>query len=189
MKIEQKKSALMQERKIRFWLTGISGALFCITLMQAIAIVVLLRYAHGKHETHFIPPQISGAFSISRTGVSEGYLMDMSSYHTQLRFNVTQSSVTRQFNALLGHVHASLYGELRAQLVKEVEQINHEHLSAVFYPLDFDTDIKNLGVKVSGTMRRFVGGELMSEVKETFLVKYVYEAGLLKITNLEKVER
>lgn len=180
---------MTQEKKTRIWLTGISAALFGIVLLQAIAIVILIRYAHDRHETRFIPPNISGAFSLSSTGVSEGYLIDMGRFHTQLRFNVSQSSATHQFNALLGHVHASIYGELRAQLVKEVEQINHEHLSAVFYPLDFDVDMKNLGVKVSGQMRRFVGSELMSEVRETFLVKYVYEAGLLKITNLEKVER
>lgn len=190
MKIEQKKSALMHEKKTKIWLLCISGTLLSITLLQAITMVFLLRYAHGKHETHFIPPKISEAFSLSNTGVSESYLRDMSSFLSQLRFNVTPSSATQQFNALLGYVDASLYGEMRVQLVKEVEQINHEHLSSVFYPSpSFEIDIKHLSVKITGQMRRFVGSELMSDVRETFLIKYAYEFGLLKITNLEKVSQ
>jgi len=74
MKIEQKKSELMKEKKTRVLLLGVSSALLAIALMQSISIVVLLHYAHSKHDTHFIPPKISQEFSLSGTGVSEGYL-------------------------------------------------------------------------------------------------------------------
>ncbi|CAM2778934.1 type IV conjugative transfer system protein TraE [Legionella pneumophila] len=187
MKIEQKKSELMKEKKIRVLFIGISSVLLAMTFMQSITIVALLHYAHSKHETHFIPPKISQEFTLSGTGVSEGYLRDMTNFLTQLRFNITSSSATYQFNALLGYVAPSLYGDIRAQLVKEVEQINHEHLSSVFYPSTFEIDIKHLSVKVMGQMKRFVGADLMSDVRETFLIRYSYEYGLLKLTNLEKV--
>lgn len=187
MKIEQKKSELMKEKKTRVLLIGISSVLLVMALMQSITIVALLHYAHSKHETHFIPPKISQEFTLSGTGVSDGYLRDMTNFLTQLRFNVTSSSANYQFNALLGYVAPSLYGDIRAQLVKEVEQINHEHLSSVFYPLTFEIDIKHLSVKVMGQMKRFVGADLMSDVRETFLIRYSYEYGLLKLTNLEKV--
>ena len=187
MKIEQKKSELMKEKKTRVLLIGISSVLLGMALMQSITIVALLHYAHSKHETHFIPPKISQEFTLSGTGVSEGYLRDMTNFLTQLRFNVTSSSATYQFNALLSYVNPSLYGDIRAQLVKEVELINHEHLSSVFYPSTFEMDIKHLCVKVIGQMKRFVGADLMSDVRETFLVRYSYEYGLLKLTHLEKV--
>lgn len=177
----------MKEKKTRVMLVGISGVLLSMTLMQSITIVALLRYAHSRHETHFIPPKISQEFTLSGTGVSEGYLRDMTNFLTQLRFNVTSGSASYQFNALLGYVAPSLYGDIRAQLVKEVEQINHEHLSSVFYPSTFEMDIKHLSVKVIGQMKRFVGADLMSDVRETFLIRYSYEYGLLKLTNLEKV--
>ncbi|HBD7398699.1 TPA: type IV conjugative transfer system protein TraE [Legionella pneumophila] len=187
MKIEQKKSELMKEKKTRVLLIGISSVLLAMAFMQSITIVALLHYAHSKHETHFIPPKISQEFTLSGTGVSEGYLRDMTNFLTQLRFNVTSSSATYQFNALLAYVNPSLYGDIRAQLVKEVELINHEHLSSVFYPSTFEIDTKHLSVKVIGQMKRFVGADLMSDVRETFLVRYSYEYGLLKLTNLEKV--
>ncbi|HAU0262616.1 TPA: type IV conjugative transfer system protein TraE [Legionella pneumophila] len=187
MKIEQKKSELMKEKKTRILLIGISSILLGMAFMQSITIVALLHYAHSKHETRFIPPKISQEFTLSGTGVSEGYLRDMTNFLTQLRFNVTSSSATYQFNALLAYVNPSLYGDIRAQLVKEVELINHEHLSSVFYPSTFEIDIKHLSVKVIGQMKRFVGADLMSDVRETFLVRYSYEYGLLKLTNLEKV--
>ncbi|KTC73166.1 type IV conjugative transfer system protein TraE [Legionella bozemanae] len=187
MKIEQKKSELMKEKKTRVLLMGISSVLLGMAFMQSITIVALLHYAHSKHETRFIPPKISQEFTLSGTGVSEGYLRDMTNFLTQLRFNVTSSSATYQFNALLAYVNPSLYGDIRAQLVKEVELINHEHLSSVFYPSTFEIDIKHLSVKVIGQMKRFVGADLMSDVRETFLVRYSYEYGLLKLTNLEKV--
>lgn len=187
MKIEQKKSELMKEKKTRVLLIGISSVLLAMAFMQSITIVALLHYAHSKHEIRFIPPKISQEFTLSGTGVSEGYLRDMTNFLTQLRFNVTSSSATYQFNALLAYVNPSLYGDIRAQLVKEVELINHEHLSSVFYPSTFEIDIKHLSVKVIGQMKRFVGADLMSDVRETFLVRYSYEYGLLKLTNLEKV--
>lgn len=177
----------MKEKKHKVVLLTIAGSLLLITVMQSTAIVALLRYAHSKHDTHFLPPKISQEFSVSETGVSEGYLRDMTNFLTQLRFNVTPSSATFQFNALLGYVDASLYGDLRAQLVKEVEQVNHEHLSSAFYPVNFDIDIKHLNVKVRGQMRRMLGAEFMSEKQETFLIQYAYESGLLKLTNIEKV--
>lgn len=187
MKIEQKKSELMKEKKTRVLLIGISSVLLGMAFLQSIAILALLHYAHSKHETHFIPPAISQEFTLSGTGVSEGYLKDMTNFLTQLRFNVTSSSASAQFNALLAYVAPSLYGDIRAQLVKEVDQINHEHLSSVFYPSTFEIDIKHLSVKVIGQMKRLVGADLMSDVREIYLIRYSYESGLLKLTNLEKV--
>jgi len=188
MKLEQKKSELMNERKSKIVLLTISGVLFALDIIQAITIGALLHYAHSKHEIHFIPPKITQDFSLSNTGFSESYLRDMTYFLVQLRFNVTPSSAAYQFNALLGYVAPSLYGEIRAQLVKEVEQIKHEHLSIVFYPVLIEIDSKQLSAKVSGQMKRSVGAELMSDVKEIYLLHFSNEQGLLKITNLEKVK-
>lgn len=189
MKIEQQKSVLMMEKKHKILLLGLTGVLLGITLMQSVTNVLLLRYAHSRHETHFIPPKITEAFTVSGVGVSDSYLRDMTSFLTQLRFNVTASSSALQFNALLGYVAPALYGELRTQLIKEIEQIKHEHLSSAFYPANFEIDNKHLSLKVTGQMKRFVGAELMSDVREKFLITYAYESGLLKLTNLEKVAR
>ena len=189
MKIEHKKSELSKEKKNKTLLLATSTALLAVVLVQSITMAYLVHYAHSKHEIRFIPPKISQEFTLSGTGVSDGYLRDMSHFLTQLRFNVTQSSAATQFNAFLGYVSASLYGEMRAQLVKEVEQITHEHLSSVFYPTGYEIDNKHLSVKVAGTMKRFVGAEMMSEQKELFLVQYSYEYGQLKITNLAKVSK
>lgn len=188
MKIEQQKSALMKEQRQKAWLLGLSGVLLGVTLLQTTANLCLLHYAHAKHETHFLPLQITGAFSLSASGISEGYLRDMSSFLSQLRFNVTSSSANTQFNALLAYVAPSLYGELRAQFIKEIKDIQHEHLSSAFYPTSFEMDIKHLSVKISGQMRRLVGSDLMSDQRETFLMNYAYENGLLKLTNLERVK-
>lgn len=187
MKIAQQKSVLMTERKHKIVLVGLSSVLLGVVLMQSLTTVVLVRYAHSRHETHFIPPHITDAFTLSGVGVSDSYLRDMSSFLTQLRFNVTPGSSTPQFNVLLGYVAPALYGELRAQLVKEVEQIKHEHLSSAFYPSGFEIDNKHLSLKVTGQMKRFVGAELMSDVREKFLITYAYESGLLKLTSLQKV--
>lgn len=177
----------MKEKKTRILLLGVSSTLLGTALLQSIIILALLNYAFSKHETHFIPPAISQEFTLSGTGVSEGYLRDMTNFLAQLRFNVTSSSAGQQFNALLAYVAPSLYGDIRAQLVKEVEQINHEHLSSVFYPSTFEIDIKHLNVKVIGQMKRLVGADLMSDVRETYLIRYSYESGLLKLINIEKV--
>lgn len=187
MKIERKKSELMQEKKNKVLFLGISSVLLTITLMQSIAVVALIHYAHSKHETHFLPPKISESFTLSGTGVSESYLRDMTTFLTQLRFNVTATSVTNQFNALLDYISPSIYGDIRGQLVKEVDQINHEHLSSAFYPTSFEIDAKHLKVKVIGQMKRFLGADLMSDARETYAISFSYESGLLKLMNLEKV--
>lgn len=189
MKIEYKKSELSKEKKNKVLLLSLSGVLLAVVLIQSITVGALLHYAHSKHDIRFIPPKISQEFTLSGIGVSDGYLRDMSNFLTQLRFNVTSSSAALQFNSFLGYVSSSLYGDMRAQLVKEVEQITHEHLSSVFYPMTYDIDNKHLSVKVSGLMKRFVGAEMMSETKEIFLVQYSYEYGQLKITNLSKVSK
>ncbi|ARB91028.1 type IV conjugative transfer system protein TraE [Legionella longbeachae] len=187
MKLKQKQSELLQMKKNQIMLLALSGTLLALALIQGLTVVFLLQYAHNKHEIHFIPPHISKEFSISHTGISESYLRDMTSFLVQLRFNVTPTSAHYQFNTLLGYVDSSLYGVIRAQLVKEVELIQQEHLSSVFYPILIELDCKGLTAKVSGQMKRSVGAELMSEVKETYLIHFAYEQGLLKITRLERV--
>ncbi|HIF0232793.1 TPA: type IV conjugative transfer system protein TraE [Legionella pneumophila] len=189
MKIEHKKSELSKEKKNKTVLQAVSAVLLVVVLVQSISLVYLVRYAYSKHDIRFIPPKISQEFTLSGMGVSDGYLRDMTHFFTQLRFNVTQSSAATQLSALLGYVDPSLYGEMRAQLIKEVDQITHEHLSSVFYPTDYEIDNKQLSVKVAGLMKRFVGSEMMSDQKEKFLVQYAYEYGQLKITNLVKVSK
>lgn len=189
MKIEHKKSELSKEKKNKTILLAASAVLLVVVLVQSITLVYLVHYAHSKHDIRFIPPKISQEFTLSGEGVSDSYLRDMSHFLTQLRFNVTQSSAATQFNVFLGYVSASLYGEMRAQLVKEVEQITHEHISCVFYPTGYDIDNHHLSVKVSGLMKRFVGAEQMTEQKEIFLIQYAYDSGQLKITNLVKVSK
>lgn len=188
MKIERQYSTLAKEKKKKVYLLVLCGALLSITFMQSFMIICLLRYAHNHHDIRFIPPTISGEFTLSGKGVSDSYLRDMTHFFSQLRFNVTASSAVGQFSGILNYVSPSLYGDLRAQLVKEIEQINHEHLSSVFFPISYEIDNPHFNVKVSGQMRRFVGADLMSDVKETFLFKYSYDHGLLKITAIEKVK-
>lgn len=187
MKIERHSSSLTKEKKKKAYLLVLCGALLSIAFMQSFIIVSLLHYAHSHHDVRFIPPHISGEFTLSGKGVSDGYLRDMTHFFSQLRFNVTASSAVGQFSSILNYVSPSLYGEFRAQLVKEIEQITHEHLSSVFFPTSYEVDNSHFNVKVSGEMRRFVGADLMSDVKETFLFKYSYDQGLLKITAIEKV--
>ena len=187
MKLEQKESALMRETHRKRVFLGLSGALFFVTIIQLLLMAGLIRYAHKEHEVHFIPPAVSEGFSLSSSGVSESYLHDMTLFLVQLRFNVTPSSGNYQFNTLLRYVAPSLYGVLRAQLVNEVEQMKKEHLSSAFYCSAIEINTQQLQVKVAGQMKRFVGAEQMSELKETYLFHFSYEQGLLKITNIEKV--
>lgn len=188
MKIEYKKSELMNEKKQKTLLLCASAALIAVTLVQAVALALLMHYAHSKHDVHFIPPKITQDFSLSNSGISEGYLRDMTHFLVQLRFNVTPNTAAFQFNELLNYLAPSLYGEIRAQLVKEVEQIKHEHLSIAFYPNSFDMDVKHLQVKVTGEMKRYVGADKMADAREIYLVQYAYDHGLLKIKNIEKVK-
>jgi conjugal transfer pilus assembly protein TraE len=189
MNLEQKQSELRHEKRIKEFLIGLSVLLVFLVLVQAISMWVLINYAHTKHEVHFLPPKITQEFSLSNTGVSEAYLWDMTYFLTQLRFNVTPTSAVYQFKSLLGYVDSSLHGEMHAQLVKEIEQIKHEHLSTVFYPEDKDVDMKNLIVRVSGQMKRLVGAELMSDKRETYEIQFSYDQGLLKIINLKQVSK
>jgi conjugal transfer pilus assembly protein TraE len=188
MKIEFQESALMQIHKRKILAISISYFLGVLVMLQAISMILLIKYAHNKHESHFIPPHITQNFSLSKVAVSDTYLRDMSHFLIQLRFNITPNTANTQFNAFLNYIAPVLYGDIRSQLVKEMEQIKHEHLSIAFYPLSFDIDVKKFTVKVLGDMKRFVGSELMSETRETYLMEYTYENGLLKIKNIEKVK-
>lgn len=164
----------------------IALSLAVMTGLQGISIILLLQYAHTRHETHFIPPVVSNTFSLSKARVSETYLADMTNFLVNLRFNITPNTVKNQFNSLLGWVSPEFYGELRRQLVSEVEQIKHEHLSSAFYPLSLEIDTDKFVVKITGLMKRFVGADLMKDSRETFLIQYSYKNGLLTIKNIEK---
>jgi conjugal transfer pilus assembly protein TraE len=188
MKIEQKQSELAKEKKNKLLFLSAGSILLVGNLLQSIIIVILVGYAHSHHQVHFIAPRITHDFSISQSDVSDDYLRDMTSFLVSLRFNVTPSVTTEQFNDFLKYISPSLYGDIRAQLTKEIEDIKHEHLTTAFYPMNYEIDSKHLQVRVTGEMRRYVGSELMSDLREMFLIQYEYLHGLLKIKSIEKVK-
>ncbi|MCR9192816.1 MAG: type IV conjugative transfer system protein TraE [Gammaproteobacteria bacterium] len=164
MKIEQKQSELAKERKNNLLFLSVGSILLVGNILQSIIIVILIGYAHSHHQVHFIAPRTTHGFSISQSGVSDDYLRDMTSFITSLRFNVTPSATTEQFNDFLKYISPSLYGDIRVQLTKEIEDIKHEHLTTAFYPMNYEIDSKHLQVRVTGEMRRYVGAELMSVI-------------------------
>jgi type IV conjugative transfer system protein TraE len=178
-------SKLLQLWKQRNAYLVLAAGLLLINFLQSIALLCLVDRWH----TMIVPAPLSRTVWLNQSTVSDSYLAEMTDYFSTLILDSTPDNAKFQHDTLLRYVEPSSYGHLKNQLLLNEETLKTKNISTSFFPIDIKTDRKHFTCLITGDLKTFVGQELTSTLRQSYLVRYHYAHGRLLLQQFDEVKK
>ena len=139
----------------RQWQYIASGLLLALLLLM----VVLMGKSHDT-KTIFVPPNAELAqkpFWVTDSGASPEYFQMTADYVAQLALTGDAKSAAYSIDRLMGVVHPSIRGVLKAELDAAALKMKAENVTQAFYPVEYSMGDNRPVVVIKGTLRQPVG--------------------------------
>ncbi len=155
--------------------TGVCAVLLATNVVQS-------TWLFFRHERVIItPPQLTQSFWVEGNQFSPQYLEEMALHYAHFLLDVTEKNVLYQGEILLRYVAPEAYGAFKAKILADEKQLKNDHLSTRFSPLDVVVHPNRLSVELTGEMMSYVGDKKISQVKETYQIRFRSQSGKLLI--------
>jgi len=142
-----------------------------------------------RHERIIItPPQLTQSFWIEGNQFSPQYLEEMALHYAHFLLDVTEKNILYQGDILLRYVTPESYGAFKAKLLADEKQLKQDHLSTRFSPTDVVVYPERLAVELSGELMSYVADKKISQVKETYQIRFRNQSGKLLIEDFSLVQ-
>ncbi len=159
-------------------------------LIANIFLVWLVSWSFGHQKRTIIPADFNQAITISDNQVDAVYLRQMGLFFISERLNLTPNNVEHNHQIILQYSDVRFYHEFVGILGKEKEEIIKQNISSVFYPEEVVPNLGDLTLLVKGSLARWVGSTPLDPMKKSYLIKFSYHSGNLKVVEFtEVVER
>lgn len=168
----------------RHWQYLAGGLLIALLLLM----LVLLGKSHDT-KTIFVPPNAELAekpFWVADSGASPEYFQMTADYVAQLALTGDAKSSAYSIDRLMGVVHPSIRGVLKAELDAAAIKMKAENVTQAFYPVEYSMGDNRPVVVIKGTLKTWVGDKLTSNRDALYRLTFSVEAG--RIYLMEFVE-
>ena len=165
------------------------NVLLASTLGLAGLSAVLGLAAASRDREVVLQPVLRTPITISSAGVSREYLEAVTRDAAVLTLNRTPQSLDYWMKAVLEMVHPSAYGQVKADLMKIVDDQRGSSIAQYFTMNSLKVDTAGLTSEVSGTLHTVVGRQIISAVPKTFRYGWVYNGISLKLVQFGMVEK
>jgi len=147
--------------------------------------ICLYQIMHHKNMT-LVPPVINKPFTVSQVKPDKTYLEHMGLFLLGLKYNLTPETVHTNHEMLLGYINPAHYASLLGRFTKEEKSIRAQKISSVFYPEPKTTGISlpTLQMKISGTLKKWVGTRPLTPETVTLILQFDYQQGLLSLKSI-----
>ena len=155
-----------------------------------VCIVLSLTVIHTSNNQRIIliPPAAKGKMEINSGHFSADYLREMTVFFTTLRLSVSPESIAESQETLLNYVDPHFYKTFTRVLGEEKNAIKNGKISSIFYPKSIRSDSHKNDSYIEGSLKKFVGDREVSNENKSYLIKYSYNNGLIKIKSFSQVE-
>jgi conjugal transfer pilus assembly protein TraE len=184
MLLQTWKSKLLSTLQQRNAYLCLAVALLFLSIIQSFTIYALT----GHWRVIVTPPHVSHSFWVDESQVSPSYLSEMTAFFATLILNVTSENAAFQRDEVLKYTDPNGYGHLKTQLIQNEEKIQAESITTAFYPVDIQTNPKKLTTTITGDLMTWVGQEMTSTVRQSYLAQYTYHDGRLLIQSFSEVK-
>jgi conjugal transfer pilus assembly protein TraE len=150
---------------------------------------VLGLSAASRDREVVLQPILRTPLTISSAGVSREYLEAVTRDAAVLTLNRTPQSLDYWMKAVLEMVHPSAYGQVKADLMKIVEDQRGSSIAQYFSMESIKVDPAGLTSEVTGVLHTIVGRQEVSAVPKTFHYGWVYNGLSLKLVQFGMVEK
>jgi conjugal transfer pilus assembly protein TraE len=162
--------------------------LLTTSLVLAGLSAVLGLSAASRDREVILQPVLHSPLTISSAGVSREYLEAVTRDAAVLTLNRTPQSLEYWMKAVLEMVHPSAYGQVKADLLKIVDDQRGSSISQYFSMESLKVDPTALNSEVTGVLHTIVGKQEVSAVQKTFHYGWVYNGLSLKLVQFGMVE-
>ena len=136
-----------------------------------------------------LQPVLRTPLTISSAGVSREYLEAVTRDAAVLTLNRTPQSLEYWMSSVLEMVHPSAYGQVKADLLKIVDDQRGSSIAQFFTVESIKVDPDRLTSQVSGVLHTMVGRQEVSANPKTFRYGWVYNGLSLKLVQFGMVEK
>jgi conjugal transfer pilus assembly protein TraE len=163
--------------------------LLTTSLVLAGLSAVLGATAGARDREIVLQPILRTPLTISSSGVSREYLEAVTRDAAVLTLNRTPQSLDYWMKAVLEMVHPSAYGQVKADLMKIVEDQRGSQIAQYFSMESITVDPTALTSDVTGVLHTIVGRQEVSTVPRNFHYGWVYNGLSLKLVQFGMVEK
>lgn len=156
-------------------LAGVCVALLGINAAQSLCLFF-------RHDRIIVtPPQLTQGFWVEGKRFSPQYLEEMALHYAHFFLDVTEKNILYQGDILLRYVTPDAYGTFKAKLLEDEKRLKKNNLSTRFSPSDVSISPDQLTVDLTGELMSYVGDKKISQVRETYQIKFQNQSGRLLI--------
>lgn len=155
-------------------------------LVANIFLVWLVSWSFLHQKRTIVPAEVRQAFTISDNTVDASYLRQMALVFIGERLNITPSNIEQNHNIILEYTDPKFYSAFVGILAQEKQAVIKQNISSVFYPEQIIPNTKDLNVVITGSLVHWVGAATLAPVKKTYLLKFSYRSGELKVQSFSE---
>lgn len=150
-------------------------------LLSNVLLSCFLFKAWNHHTVEVTPFSGAPGYLKSASNVDGHYLSWMAENFVNERLNVTPETVDANHQRLLSFVNHQHYAQMLGLLTKEAKVIKAKKMSSIFYIDKNKPSPQELTVVISGTLKRFVGIQALTDERKSYLLQFQYKDSRLSI--------
>ena len=174
---EERSQRLLKQRNA---LTIVAGA-------EMIAITLLVAGFAARPREIVLTPTIARPLEISTAGVSVEYLELVTRDTALMLLNRSPQSLDYWMEQILALAHPDAYGRLKGELVRIVAEQKGSDVAQAFVIAKMTVDATALTSEVEGTLKTYVGEQVISTEKRRFTFAWDYTGLRLSLTGFAPV--
>lgn len=174
---EERSQRLLKQRNR---LTLVAGA-------ELIAITLLVAGFAARPREIVLTPTLQRPLAISTAGVSTEYLELVTRDTALMLLNRSPQSLDYWMDQILSLAHPKAYGALKSELVRIVTEQKGSDVAQAFVIAKMTVDATALTSEVEGTLKTYVGAQVISTEKRRFRFAWDYTGLKLSLTGFAPV--
>ncbi|MCC6480615.1 MAG: type IV conjugative transfer system protein TraE [Sphingomonadaceae bacterium] len=140
-----------------------------------LALVVAASLAATRDREVVLVPTLSKALTISKSGINADYLELVTRDAALMLLNRSPESLDYWMAQILELAAPAHHGELKAELVRIVEEQRGSDVAQAFVIKELNVDPERQTSEVSGTLKTFVGAQVIASDERKFRFTWTYQ--------------
>jgi len=153
----------------------------------AVALVVAAGLAATRDSEVVLVPTISKRLTVSSAGVQADYLEFVTRDAALMLLNRSPEGLDYWMEEILKVADPARHGTLKAELVRIVEEQRGSDVTQAFVIRSLSVDPKNLTSEVKGTLKTFVGAQVISSDERRFRFSWTYRGLRLALAGFDQL--
>lgn len=160
--------------------------LFASLLLLSNLLLAVLAFFRDERVV-IAPPQVSQTYWVESSRVSASYLEEMGLFYGFLLLDTSPANASYKRDMILKETVPHAYGALKAKLVEEENRIKKENVSTSFQANEVKVNPNTLSVELTGDLVSYVGDKRVSQSRDTYEFKFLYQYGSLLIESFQLI--